>query len=46
MELFVLDKRAIGSDELIGYGLLDLDFLIKNDNNTNDVKVRLNYKCK
>ena len=36
----------IGSDSLVGYGLLDLDFLIKNNKDTIDMKLRLNYKCK
>lgn len=41
-----MDKNMIGSDSLVGYGLLDLDFLIKNDQDTTDMKIRLQYKNK
>ena len=31
-------------DELIGYGLLDLDYLLKSDKEVKDVKLKINYK--
>ena len=41
----MLDKKEVGNDKLAGYGLSDLDYLLKNDNVTNEVKIRLNFEC-
>lgn len=40
-----MDQNLFASDKLVGYGLLDLDAMVRKGVNAGDARVRLAYEC-